>query len=310
MKPVKNFFLLYDRIIKKYDPIISKCIHDNVFAIAGQSAFFMLLSSVPLVAFFVSLLQSLNISSDLVELALRSIFTENVLNQIKIFLSDTYDNTVGISFVSIVITLWSAAQGIHAITNGLNRVYNAYENRNWFFLRLRAMLYTIVLFALILISFVVIGLGSYIDDLLSPFLSYMPEIISTIFHMRFILIFTFLTITFALMYRNFPCISREQHKEYKFRYQLPGAVLCTLSWYLLSFGISIYVSSFNGFSVYGVITGLAIVMILLYFFMMSLMICAEINYVYHDKIKNFSFRKFVGKTRRKIISAFSKCKKK
>ena len=39
---------------------------------------------------------------------------------------------------------------------------------------------------------------------------------------------------------------------------MPGAFLCTVSWYVLSFGISVYVSDFNGFSVYGgvgVLTG-------------------------------------------------------
>lgn len=40
MKAVKKAFAFYDKIMKKYDPIISKCIHDNIFAIAGQSAFF------------------------------------------------------------------------------------------------------------------------------------------------------------------------------------------------------------------------------------------------------------------------------
>ena len=39
MKAVKKAFAFYDKIMKKYDPIISKCIHDNIFAIAGQSAF-------------------------------------------------------------------------------------------------------------------------------------------------------------------------------------------------------------------------------------------------------------------------------
>ena len=41
MKAVKKAFAFYDKIMKKYDPIISKCIHDNIFAIAGQSAFFI-----------------------------------------------------------------------------------------------------------------------------------------------------------------------------------------------------------------------------------------------------------------------------
>ena len=144
MKAVKKAFAFYDKIMKKYDPIISKCIHDNIFAIAGQSAFFIVLSSVPLLAFCLSILQGLHISASFIEQALQSVFTDVFLTQIKYFLTETYQNTIGISFVSIVVTLWSASQGIHAITNGLNRVYDAYENRMWIVLRFRAMFYTVI----------------------------------------------------------------------------------------------------------------------------------------------------------------------
>lgn len=291
MKFLKRIIAFINKIIEKYEPITSKCIHDNVFAIAGQSAFFMILSFVPLTMFFVSVLQNLNIPPEVIEIGLQSIFSDSMLVEITDFLTQAYDSAVGISFVTLIITLWSASQGIHAITNGLNRVYKAYENRNWLFLRIRAMLYTIAFFLLFAISLIIIVLGKSLDEWLSPYLMYLPNIVSAIFHLRYAILFVFLTIVFALIYRNFPSISRKEHREYKFKYQLPGAVLCTLSWYVLSFGISIYVGNFNGFSVYGVLTRLAVIMIWLYFCMMCLMICAEINYVYHDTIKAFSFKK-------------------
>ena len=300
MKAVKKAFAFYDRIMKRYDPIISKCIHDNIFAIAGQSAFFIVLSSVPLIAFCLSILQNLHISTVFIEQALQSVFADDFLMQIKDFLTETYQNTLGISFVSIIVTLWSASQGIHAITNGLNRVYDAYENRMWIVLRLRAMVYTVIFFVLMSVSLVIVSLGSYLDDWIQPYVSSLPDIITAIFRLRYLLVFLILTFTFASIYRNLPCISKEQKKEYNFKYQLPGAILCTISWFAVAFGISIYVKSFNGFSVYGVITGLAIVMFLLYFLMLLLMICAEINYVYHDLIKKFSVKKFIALIKRKL----------
>lgn len=300
MKAVKKAFALYDKIMKRYDPIISKCVHDNIFAIAGQSAFFIVLSSVPLLAFGLSILQGLHISTDFIEQALQSVFTDEFLIQIKYFLTETYQNTIGISFISIIVTLWSASQGIHALTNGLNRVYDAYENRMWIVLRFRAMLYTVIFFVLMTASLAVVALGSFLDDWIQPYIRRLPNIITTIFRLRYLLVFLILTITFASIYRNFPCISKSEKKEYGFKYQLPGAILCTISWFALALGISIYVKSFNGFSVYGVITGLAIVMVLLYFLMLLLMICAEINYVYHDNIKKFSVKKFASMIKRKL----------
>lgn len=299
MKKLREFIDSVMKFIDRFEPITSKCLHDNIFAIAGQSAFFMILSSVPLSMFIVSILQNLNISVELIESVFSGIFSEQIVNEVSYFLTNAYKNTVGISLITLIITLWSAAQGIHAITNGLNRIYDAYENRNWFFLRIRAMFYTIAFFAIILVSFVIIGLGSTINKLLSPYLKYLPDIVALIYHLRYILIFLFLVVLFALVYRNFPNVSRKQHREYGIKYQLPGAFLCTLSWYVLSLGISIYVDNFNGFSIYGGLATLAGVMIWLYFCMVCLMICAEINFVYHEQIKHFSLHSLADKLKRR-----------
>ena len=292
IESVRNF-------IGRFEPITSKILHDNIFAIAGQSDFFMILSAVPLTMFIVSILQNLHIPVDFIEMGLSGVFSEQIVDEISEFLTNAYNNAVGISLITLIITLWSAAQGIHAITNGLNRIYYAYENRNWFFLRIRAMFYTIAFFAIILFSLVIIGLGSTINKWLSPYIKYLPDFVALIYHLRYVLIFLFLVVLFALVYRNFPNISRKQHKEYGIRYQLPGAFLCTLSWYVLSLGISIYVDNFNGFSIYGGLATLAGIMIWLYFCMVCLMICAEINYVYHEQIKKFSLKSLIKKLKNK-----------
>lgn len=291
---VRNF-------IDRFEPITSKILHDNIFAIAGQSAFFLILSAVPLSMFIVSILQNLHIPVEFIENILSGIFSEQIVDEISGFLTNAYKSAVGISLITLIITLWSAAQGIHAITNGLNRIYDAYENRNWLFLRIRAMFYTIAFFAIILISLLIIGLGTSINEWLSPYLKYLPDFVALIYHLRYLLVFLFLVVLFALVYRNFPNISRKQHKEYGIKYQLPGAFLCTLSWYVLSFGISIYVDNFNGFSIYGGLATLAGIMIWLYFCMVCLMICAEINYVYHEQIKNFSLRSLINKIKKRKL---------
>ena len=296
---IKKHIDLVRNFIGRFEPITSKILHDNIFAIAGQSAFFIILSAVPLSMFIVSILQNLHIPVDFIEMGLSGIFSEQIVDEISEFLTNAYNNAVGISLITLIITLWSAAQGIHAITNGLNRIYDAYENRNWFFLRIRAMFYTIAFFAIILFSLVIIGLGSTINKWLSPYIKYLPDFVALIYHLRYVLIFLFLVVLFALVYRNFPNISRKQHKEYGIRYQLPGAFLCTLSWYVLSLGISIYVDNFNGFSIYGGLATLAGIMIWLYFCMVCLMICAEINYVYHEQIKKFSLKSLIKKLKNK-----------
>ena len=114
IKFVDKAIKLYKRITGRFEPITSKCVHDNIFAIAGQSAFFIILSAVPLSMFFVSLLQNLHIPIDFVYHGLSSVFSSKIADDLTYFLTSAYESAVGISLVTLVVTLWSAAQGIHA----------------------------------------------------------------------------------------------------------------------------------------------------------------------------------------------------
>ncbi|MBQ1506807.1 MAG: YihY/virulence factor BrkB family protein [Ruminococcus sp.] len=283
---------MINQIKKYYDiftPFIKKISGDNVFAIAGQSAFFLLLSAVPLAMFMVSMMQNLHIPFDVVDNALGKIFTGQVISEISSFLSDAYQSAVGISIVTIAVTLWSAAKGVHAVINGMNRICGTYENRNWLLLRIRAMIYTVVLLVIIAATLLIVVLGSTINGWLSPYLRYLPKIVENVFHLRYIIVFVYLTVLFALVYRNLPNLCKSERRKYGFMFHLPGAVLCAASWIVLSLGISIYVDDFNGFSLYGGLARIAVIMVWLYFCMVCLMLGAEINYYYHDKIKAIFF---------------------
>lgn len=281
------------RIWSISDPLITKMYHDNIFAIAGQSAFFLILSVFPLSMFVVSILQNFHIPIEQLNRVLGIVLNESATKYVSDYLTNVYKNATSISFLTLLFTLWSAAQGIHAITNGLNRIHNTYENRNWLFLRLRAMLYTVIFFAILLASMAVIVLGGELNKLLEPYLTYLPDFIAFLYSVRYVIIFVYVVFLFTLIYRNFPNLSREVRRDYGFRNQLPGAILCAASWFVLSFGISVYVGDFNGFSIYGSLMKLAIIMVWLYFCIAALMIGAEFNCVYHEQIKGFRFKNIV-----------------
>lgn len=285
------------RILKCYDsvkPFIKKLIYDNIFAIAGQSAFFLILSAVPLLMFVVSMLQNLHIPLSVVESTLGGFLSKDATNAVFHFLNNMYESTVGISIVTVIATLWSASQGLHAITNGFNRVHNTFENRNWFLLRIRAMIYTLVIFVMIVATMLIVALGSTINNWLSPHMVHLPDFVSIIYYFRYIIVFLYLVVIFALFYRNLPNLSKENRKAFGFLCQLPGALFSAVSWVVLAFAISIYVDNFNGYSIYGGLTRVAVMMVWLYFCMVCLMIGAEFNFFYHkqiDRIIRMIFRK-------------------
>ena len=275
------------RIYRWLKPFLNKLTHDNIYAIAGQSAFFLLLSAVPLAIFGVSILQNLHIPVETRNSFFSIVFNEEVSQSFAQFMSNVYESATGVSLVAIIVTLWSAAKGIQAITNGLNRVHETYENRNWLVLRIRSMLYTVVFILILLATMLIVVLGSTINGLLREYHIKIPGIFGVFYHLRFGIIFVYLVVLFAMIYRNVPNLTRAERKKYGFLYQLPGAFFCAVSWLALSLGISIYVDDFNGFSIYGSLTKLAVVMVWMYFCLVCMLLGAEINRYYHGEIRSF-----------------------
>ena len=275
------------RIYRWLKPFLNKLTHDNIYAIAGQSAFFLLLSAVPLAIFGVSILQNLHIPVGTLNSFFSIVFNEEVSQSFAQFMSNVYESATGVSLVAIIVTLWSAAKGIQAITNGLNRVHETYENRNWLVLRIRSMLYTVVFILILLATMLIVVLGSTINGLLREYHIKIPGIFGVFYHLRFGIIFVYLVVLFAMIYRNVPNLTRAERKKYGFLYQLPGAFFCAVSWLALSLGISIYVDDFNGFSIYGSLTKLAVVMVWMYFCLVCMLLGAEINRYYHGEIRSF-----------------------
>lgn len=281
----------FRRVYNRFLPFYQKITRDNIFAIAAQTAFFLILSAVPFVMFLMSLLQGIKISPDFLTVLIGNEQIEKTIKPFLDSLTQMYDQSVTVSIITLIATLWSASKGIHAITNGLNRVHNTYENRNWLVIRLRSMLHTFVFLMIIIVTVVIIFLGSLLNNLVKPYFENLPGYLQIIYNLRYVIVFLYQVFLFALLYREIPNLSREQRKKYPLRCQLPGALFCATSWHVLLFAIAIYVTDFNGFSIYKGLTQLAIVMVFLYFCMICLMIGAEINAFYHKEIDRHT-RKF------------------
>ncbi len=294
---MKKIISLIKKIYLYVKPLTDKAKHDNVYAIAGQSAFYFILAFVPLVMFAVSVLQNINIPVETLQSFLGTVLNEKATQYMSDFICNMYSDTASISIITLIITLWSSAKGIHAIINGLNRVHNTYESRNWFLLRIRAMIITFALVMIFILTLAVFVLGSTLNEFMTPYIKHLPEFVAFLYSLRYLFIYIYLIIIFALMYRSVPNLEKSVRKEYGFMTQLPGAIISATAWFVLSVGISIYVDDFGGFSIYGGLTRLAVIMVWLYICFEILMYGAEINYVYHDKIVKILSRRHLVKNK-------------
>lgn len=264
------------RILARARTFIEKCKKDNISAFAAQSAFFIVLSLIPFIMLFISLVQYTPVKEGMILNMVHSVMPTYISPFLIGIIHEMYNNSIGIVSVAAVVAVWSAAKGIQYLMGGLNSVYDIEETRNWLFLRFRAILYTLLLVIAIVASLTLMVFGNSLQYLFTQYLPIIANITFWILQRRSLILLAILILFFAVLYKMLP------NRKATFKSQLPGSVMAAVGWAFLSFGISIYVDYFNGFSMYGSLTTIILVMLWLYFGIYILLVCAEFNNVYED----------------------------
>ncbi len=251
----------------------------NIPAYAGSCAYFLIISIVPLLI----LLSSLLPYTALTEADLIKAFNEilpDFANPIVVRLIDeAYEKSVAVFSISALATIWSGALAMLSIIRGLNSINDVEEERNYFYLRFIAALYTVALIVIVmgmLLFMVFENLVRSIAVSRFPLLMYLASLSS---FFKFIAMIAVATVAFALIYTFVPSA------KLRFVYQLPGAVFSAVVWYIFSWLFSLYVDMSGYFSVYGSIATWLIMMIWLYFCIYIFLIGAFINGYFHPVVK-------------------------
>lgn len=260
---------------------IKECKEDKINAYAAQAAFFVLLSIIPFLMVLLSLIQYTPITESM----LLAIYEEGLPGYISPFFititDEIYNRSFGVTAVSAVIAIWSAAKGMHAITDGLNAVNDLEENRNWFVLRFWSAVYTVIFMVAIVFTLVVLVFGNAIRILAVEYLPVLQNISIMLSSFKGVLLFFMLVIFFDIVFAVLP------NKRLTLFSQLPGAILCAVTWNGISFLLSVYINYFNGFSMYGSLTTVALLMLWLYFCIYSTLVCAEFNNIFGKNFKKW-----------------------
>lgn len=268
-------------ILKKIQKITEKIAGDHVSAYAAQSAFFMMLSLVPIILLLMTLVRYTPVTqADIMEVAYE-LFPKTVSSTIISIVNEVYNQTGTTISVSLLVALWSAGKGVLAMSNGLNTIRGQIETRNYVFLRLRAAFYTVLFLLAIILSLVLLGFGNSISMLVNEYVPVLQYITDFIIEIRTIVMIFVLIIFSLCIYMFLP------NKRRKLRSQLPGAIFSAFGWTLASFIFSVYMDIFKGFSnMYGSLTTIVIIMLWLYFCMYVMLLGGEINDLLEEWVDN------------------------
>lgn len=263
-------------LIKKVLAFMDKIAEDHISAYAAQSAFFLVLSLIPIILLLLTLIQYTPVTKADVMTVAYEFFPTTIRTTMVSIISEVYNQSRAVIPLTAIIAVWSAGRGTLAMTNGLNCIYDQNETRSYLFLRARAAIYTVLLIIVMALSLVLLGFGNTISLWINQYIPMFDYAANFIIEIRTIAVICVLIVFSTSIYRFLPNKSKEQQR--KIKSQLPGAVFTAFGWTLASFVISIYMDIFKGFSnMYGSLTTIVLIMLWLYFCMYILLIGGEIN---------------------------------
>ncbi len=252
---------------------------------AAASAFFLFLSLFPLLSFLLMLVPILPISEEEYVDFLVKLFPPDFSGFVRKLISDIFSQgSPGITIISIVAGLWSAAKGIAAIRKALNKIYHAKEDKNFLINRVFGALYTLIFVALLL-GLVLINLLGH--QVLEALVNQWPDFKSVA---DFLLSIRGL-VTFVLALGMMLFLYKLPKGKQPVLYQLPGAIFSAFTWGVLAQLFSLYIRfTMSKSYMYGSLTSIILMLFWMYMLVTIIFLGGQINrffaeYVWPEKLK-------------------------
>jgi len=282
------------KTIKSYiKQLMEKFSEHNVTLLAAGQAYYYLLSIFPLLIVAFAIIPYLNLDVNqvmgTVEKSLPSgmaeIFEDNIVSLIE-------TPKGGLLTIGIIGALWSASNGVNAFIKSANSAYGVEETRSFIVVRAMALGLTIGLIIALGVAITLPIFGNTIVKYLDMILSLGSSKTILIQILRWAISIIVLTGILLMFYRFAP------NKNLPFKDTLPGALVASIAWLLISFGFSFYIDNFGNYSAtYGSLGGIIILMMWFFLTGIILMVGALINVIYQQNQQKTDEAKDMKKSR-------------
>jgi len=247
---------------------------DNCLGLAAQLAYYCLLALVPALVFLIALTSFL--PANTIEQAIGSAasflpaqMTDILRTQME---SIAARENGGLLTFGFAMALWSSSAAIVSITDALNRAYDIDEARPWWKVRLTAILLTLALAVLVLVSMTLVIAGPTIAEWLAAQTGLGGVFEWTWKILQWPVVFALIAIGLGLLNYFGPDADQD------WTWISPGAVLGTLLWLLASLAFKFYVTNFADYNAtYGSLGGIIVLMLWFYISGLAVLAGAEMN---------------------------------
>lgn len=261
--------------------LVAKIKNDDVFALASQLAYYLVLSFFPFMLFLMTLVGFSDLSSTDILEGLSVVLPKTILELTQSTIKEVSDNQyTGLLGLSILLMIWTAASAFKAIIKSVNKAYDFKEDRSFIKISIISMLGILALALIIILALTMLVFGNVIGNYIKSTNQFYNIILISWNIFRYAFIFIIMIFIFASIYRLAPA------KKIKWREVIPGSIFSTIGWIFVSFGFSFYIDNFNNYSrFYGSLGAVFILMTWLFLISMIIILGVEINFV-TSQVKN------------------------
>ena len=262
-----------------FNRLLFRFSHDNTTGMAAQLAYYFLLAIFPLLIFLLSIVPLFKIEQGLITGFIQDYAPSEISGLLEGIINDVLSNSGGgILSIGLILTLWSASNGMTALMNAFNVAYDVEDSRNFVKAKLLSVFFTVILSLSVILTFVLIVFGEQIGNLMFGVIG-LDDQFSFIWNLvRSILPVLLVFVVFFIMYMTAPNI------KLKIKSVIPGTIFTTVAFLGASWSFSYYVSNFGNYSAtYGSIAGVIILIFWLYITGVIIILGAQINSILHKR---------------------------
>lgn len=264
-----------DHVVDFIKQLYKHIIAADTFGFSAQLAFFFLLSLFPFLIFLITLLGFLPIDDH----TLMDFLEAYTPHELMIFIETNVSELInapkgGLLSFGIIGTIWSASNGVNAITRAFNRAYEVREDRSFLVARLIAVILTVAMVVVIAIALLLPVFGKMIGVYLFSFVDLSEDFLRAWNTLRWIASSVVLFIVLLVLYRIAP------NHRVTFKNAVGGALFAMIGWQLVSLAFSYFVDTLGNYSAtYGSLGTVIVLMIWFYLTGIIIIIGGVINAV-------------------------------
>lgn len=266
-------------------------LHDGI-EIAGSMAFSTLLALFPFLIFLIAFAAFFHVEGEARE-ALELAFGA-LPEQISAAISRPFGEALNVRSpqlltIGAVVALWSASNGVESLRTGLNRAYDADEERSIY----RRRLESLFVIAAVVVLAVVLGYLTVVSTIILPNLPSLAREaageVANNFITKYMAAGGALFIALCLAHLWLPGGRRRVIDV------IPGVLVTTILWLLLAAGFTTYLAKYASYDVvYGGLGGIAAAMVFFYFTAILILFGAELNRALRQHFAAKSLTPYLG----------------